>query len=41
MMHLRDIDKTLGAGALRMLSKLGYNEEQDREVINYFHELSK
>lgn len=36
MMHLRDIEKTYGEGALSKLASLGYKKETDQEVFDYF-----
>jgi len=36
MMHLRDIEKKYGDGALRKLASLGYKKEIDKEVFDYF-----
>lgn len=36
MMHLRDIEKTYGEGALSKIASLGYKKETDQEVFDYF-----
>ncbi len=36
MMHLRDIEKTYGEGALKKIASLGYKKETDKEVFDYF-----
>lgn len=36
MMHLRDIEKRYGDGALSKLASLGYKKEIDQEVFDYF-----
>jgi hypothetical protein len=39
MMHLRDVEKALEPGSLRLLAKLGYGDNQDAELLEYLNKL--
>jgi len=36
IMHLRDIENLKGEGALRLIASLGYSQENDKKVFDYF-----